>query len=278
MCDWCIVHGAGEKWYLQAKSYSLDMLDDPDRHLYMNEHFLRLEEKLGTVIPTVDWVMNHAPVVNRLFRRLLNGWINTWHGGQVIPVEDAKAVLRLADEHGGIARYSCICRRMLGGIRHEPMCLFFGVHFPWKAPLLNYVDFTPEFEPLSLQEAESFLDENYKHGLVNNLATLKTPFLMGICSCEYPTCIFMRLRRDWGIEKISQKSEYIICHDAGLCKDCGKCLERCQFKSLTYAPEIKKVTVDYGECFGCGVCRAVCPSGALRLLNRAESGKYRYSF
>ena len=37
MCDWCITHGAGEKWYLQAKNYSVTMLEDPDRFDWLDE-------------------------------------------------------------------------------------------------------------------------------------------------------------------------------------------------------------------------------------------------
>lgn len=271
MCDWCIAHGAGEKWYLRAKNYSQDMLKDKDRHFYMEEHHLRLETKLGTILPTVDWILDHVPIVSNLFRQILNGWVNTWHGGQIVPVEDARAVLRLADEHGGgIARYSCICRRMLGGQKHEPMCLFLGVNFPWRRPLSDYMDFTPEFEHLSLEQAEQFLEEGYRKGLVHNLATMKTPYLLAVCSCEYPTCIFMRLRREWGINKISQKSEYLVRIDPDLCTGCGLCVDRCQFGALTCAPLLEQITVDHSRCFGCGVCRSVCPTGAISLQPRGS--------
>jgi ferredoxin len=251
------------------------MLRDPDRQAFCEEYFLHLEEELGALLPTVDWVMNHVPVLRSLFRRILNGWVNTWHGGQVVPVEDAKATLRLADENGGIARYSCVCRRMLGGKRHEPMCLFYGVNFPWARPLSDFIDFTPEFEPLSLEEAEKFLDETDRQGLVHHLATLKTPFLLGICSCEYPTCIFMRARRDWGIQRISRKGEYLARVDTSSCNRCGKCLERCQFGALHYAPESDVVAVDYEKCFGCGVCRRACSTGAITLVGRETLPKYK---
>lgn len=274
MCDWCITHGAGEKWYLQAKNYSATMLEDPDRQTFFDEYFHKLEKELGILIPSVDWIMTHVPVVSDLFRRILGGWVNTWHGGQVVPLEDAKATLRLADANGGIARYSCICRRMLGGRRHEPMCLFFGVDFPWARPLSDYADFSPEFEPLSVEEADAFLEETDDLGLVHHVATLQTPFLLGICSCEYPTCIFMRLRRDWGIDRISQKGEYLARIDTALCNSCGKCLERCQFGAIYHAPELDAVAVNYERCFGCGVCRVGCSSGAISLAARESMPKF----
>lgn len=274
MCDWCIAHGAGEKWYLQAKNYSITMLEDPERQAFYEEYFHNLEEELGAILPAVDWVMTHVPVVRGLFRKILNGWINTWHGGQVVPVEDAKAALRLADENGGISRVSCICRRMLGGMRHEPMCIFFGVNFPWARPITDFVDFTPQFEPLSLQEADSFLDETEELGLVHHMATLKTPFLYGICNCEYPTCIFMRARRDWGIQRISQKGEYLARIDPDLCNECGNCLDRCQFGAIYHAPELNRFAVNYEMCFGCGACRATCPTGAIILMARESMPKY----
>jgi len=274
MCDWCVSHGAGEKWYLEAKNYSIKMLEDPGRQAFFNEYFLKLEKELGTIFPTVDWIMAHVPVMSSLFQRILNGWVNTWHGGQVVPLEDAKASLKLADENGGIARYSCICRRMLGGRRHEPMCLFFSVNFPWARPLTDYVDFTPEFERLTLAEAEHFLEETEEQGLVHHFATMRTPFLLGICNCEYPTCIFMRLRRDWGVQRISQKGEYLARIDSSLCNGCGKCLERCQFGAIRYAPQAETLAVDYGSCFGCGLCRADCAAAAITLIPRRSMPKY----
>jgi ferredoxin len=209
-----------------------------------------------------------------LFRRILNGWVNTWHGGQVVPLEDARAALRLADANGGIARYSCICRRMLGGRRHEPKCLFFGVNFPWAKPLTDYVDFTPEFEQLSLAEAEQFLEETEEQGLVHHLATMRTPFLLGMCNCEYPTCIFMRLRRDFGVQRISQKAEYLATVDPSLCNGCGKCQPRCQFGAIHYAGEVDAMHVHYDQCFGCGLCRADCATGAISLVPRAGMPRY----
>ncbi|MGA2151707.1 MAG: 4Fe-4S ferredoxin, partial [Geobacteraceae bacterium] len=35
MCEFCLKHGEGEKWYLQAKNYSEDMLSDLRRRRFI---------------------------------------------------------------------------------------------------------------------------------------------------------------------------------------------------------------------------------------------------
>ena len=41
MCEFCVKHGEGEKWYLQAKNYSDDLLSDIRRRRFIEESLLR---------------------------------------------------------------------------------------------------------------------------------------------------------------------------------------------------------------------------------------------
>ena len=43
MCEFCLKHGEGEKWYLQAKNYSDDLLSDVRRRRFVAE-FADLEK------------------------------------------------------------------------------------------------------------------------------------------------------------------------------------------------------------------------------------------
>ena len=43
MCEFCHKHGEGEKWYLQAKNYSEDLLSDLKRRKFIHDFFLHPE-------------------------------------------------------------------------------------------------------------------------------------------------------------------------------------------------------------------------------------------
>ena len=51
MCEFCTKHGEGEKWYLQAKNYSDDLLSDVRRRRFIEE-FVSEPDALATGCPT----------------------------------------------------------------------------------------------------------------------------------------------------------------------------------------------------------------------------------
>jgi len=55
-----------------------------------------------------------------------------------------------------------------------------------------------------------------------------------------------------------------------LCTGCRTCMRVCQFGALGYSAANKKIFIDQTACYGCGVCRAVCPNDAIQLKPRAE--------
>jgi Fe-S-cluster-containing hydrogenase component 2 len=43
----------------------------------------------------------------------------------------------------------------------------------------------------------------------------------------------------------------------------------CQFGAINYSAALEKTVIDLRRCYGCGICRAACPSGAIELKDRA---------
>lgn len=276
MCDFCFAHGDGQKWYLNARNYSQDMLRDEDRLRFLDEFTMELEADIFKLMPVVDRTI-HMPVIGNFIRRAANGWFTTWHSGQVVPLQDAKAILRLAGEAGGIARISCICRRVFKGLKNEPLCMAFGFSFPWGRPIDDYVkaDFTGKIEKLSIEEATHFIEDCDKKGYIHNIGTLKSPFLIAICACEYPVCAFMHMRKRFGIKNALRKAEYIAVLNPGKCNGCKRCETRCQFGAITFSPDTKKAAIHMDECFGCGLCETGCRENAIRLYPRADFERYK---
>lgn len=145
------------------------------------------------------------------------------------------------------------------------VCLFLGVKFPWRRPLPDYMDFTPEFEHLSLEQAEQFLEEGYQKGLMHNLATMKTPYSLAVCSCESHLHLHAPAR-GVGDQQDIQKSEYLISIDPDLSTGCRLCVDRCQ---PLLSPGIQKAGPDAqrqagsGRCpenaLECALCIRFCP-------------------
>lgn len=44
MCEFCLKHGEGKKWYLQASNYSDDLLSDIRRRRFIETFFTKGEE------------------------------------------------------------------------------------------------------------------------------------------------------------------------------------------------------------------------------------------
>jgi hypothetical protein len=47
MCEFCLKHGEGKKWYLQAKNYSDDLLSDVRRRRFIESFFTDTERLKG---------------------------------------------------------------------------------------------------------------------------------------------------------------------------------------------------------------------------------------
>jgi Pyruvate/2-oxoacid:ferredoxin oxidoreductase delta subunit len=47
-------------------------------------------------------------------------------------------------------------------------------------------------------------------------------------------------------------------------------MSQCQFGAQFYSSVLAKVYIDPARCFGCGVCRAVCPHAAIQIVPRQQ--------
>ncbi len=87
MCEFCLKHGEGKKWYLEAKNYSDDLASDVGsrqmitkffQHPDAASQFVESTERLQTLPKFVrDWLVY---LVTRKQKKV--------HYGQVVPIED----------------------------------------------------------------------------------------------------------------------------------------------------------------------------------------------
>jgi NAD-dependent dihydropyrimidine dehydrogenase PreA subunit len=272
-------HGAGGKWYMNARNYSNELADSIQAREYLTEQWKNFEQvyiRKVMGISSIDLGYKlQMPIIGKVLRWQVEKMIHSdakgrnptradGHFGQVIPLEDAKAILGNLAAEPIIENY-CMCRWMQRGIK-EACCINFG-------NLSGVIEKLPRFIPknnvykLDREEAIKRLEMHNRKGYVASVWFQPVPYINAICSCENPECGGMRLRNDFGLHTI-YKAEYVVQIDAEACKGCALCVAKCQFGALRFIPSLKRVMVDAEKCWGCGVCRHMCRQDALKIVPR----------
>jgi ferredoxin len=120
---------------------------------------------------------------------------------------------------------------------------------------------------VTLEQALDALRRSHEAGLVHITYTFQEkekPEV--ICSCCSCCCSSLSALVRFGIPNAVVASKYIASQNDETCINCGKCVDRCQFK----ARQLKngKLQFDENRCFGCGVCTTTCPTNSITLVPR----------
>jgi len=119
----------------------------------------------------------------------------------------------------------------------------------------------------TLKEATDALRRSLEAGLVHMAYVMKDddrPTV--ICSCCSCCCHTLSGLIRFGIAKHVITPDMISETDSTLCADCGACIERCQFRARKMVDG--RLTYNFDQCFGCGLCVSTCVQGAIRLRKR----------
>ncbi len=271
MCEYCLEHGEGQKWYLQAKNYSEDLLSDVRRRKYIEE-FLSDTDGLARSMTSLQRLEAAPRFIRGLMGRLVTRRMKRVHFGQVVPIEELETIFGFL---GSIVRVACLCRQVT--LQAEKRYCY-GVSLAPNggvlAEILRGLDGSflrgPEssgLEILQKDEALAFLRDHEREGLCHTIWTFRAPFIGGICNCDRSDCLAMRCTVTHGIP-VMFRAEYVAMVEPDLCVGCRECLRVCQFGALSYSAGTGKVTIDQRWCYGCGICRAMCGNSAIRLTDR----------
>ncbi len=274
-------HGAGGKWYMNARNYSKTLADSLNLQAYLEEQWKNFEQVYIRKIMGISSIglgyKLKMPIIGRVIRWSVERMIHSesknrkpvradGHFGQVIPIEEAKMIiLNLADEP--IIQNYCMCRMMQKDIK-DACCINFGV-------LSTVIEKLPRFIPknmktrLTREEAAEALEEQNRKGRVTTVWFQPVPYINAICSCETPQCGGLRLRMDFGLYTV-YKAEYVAEVNPDFCQGCKTCIAGCQFGAIRFSPTLGRVIIDQAKCFGCGLCRDNCPHDAIKLVPRDE--------
>ncbi len=123
---------------------------------------------------------------------------------------------------------------------------------------------------VNIQRALRTLKRAHETGLVHVTATIagkeRPEYVCSCCSC---CCHSLSGLIRFGIINAVTYSEYIASNNTQSCINCGKCVQRCQFKARTLQDGIMRF--DQTRCFGCGLCVTTCPSGSISLVSREKT-------
>jgi len=161
MCEFCIKHGEGQKWYLLMKNYSEELLHEGLSPKWKEEtQTANRVEWMDRFIE--DFCMPAITAVAKPMQAVLRSVHSTTllstaepsqefrteqskpiHFGQVVPIEDAAKILDLADS---ITRIPCGCRFLSIGKTDKRYC--FGIGFDTKKLIGKYPDAASSLEVL----------------------------------------------------------------------------------------------------------------------------------
>lgn len=268
MCQFCVQHGDGEKWYLQAANYAADLESDLARRGYIVSFISDFEDnrrKIRAGLAALRFVPR--PVADPI-RDYLSGRMQVSHFGQPVPIEECEKIITMATS---VVRIPCLCRGQRDA--EDGVCLVTTVR-PVDDVLAegwsSYEDGpdVSQFERLDHDDTLALLRECERRGLAHTIWTFKTPFIAAICNCDLPSgCMAMNLTLKHGV-KLMWKGEWVARLSEESCTSCGACVPACPFGALSRPSKGGPVVIAQEACWGCGTCRTSCANGALSLVER----------
>ncbi|PKM44552.1 MAG: 4Fe-4S ferredoxin [Firmicutes bacterium HGW-Firmicutes-8] len=262
MCEFCIRHGEGKKWYEVMSNYSQELYAQGNREGFMVHLLSDIHRDYAASAGKLDWVKRKLPLAYRFIRRVGTWKMKRDHFGQVVPLEDAEMIVDMVQS---VTRLPCVCRGATRGRREARYCLALGVDVAGVTG--GFSDLTASLEVLTPQQAKDLLREFDREGLIHSIWTFKTPFIGGICNCDQD-CLAYRTQVTADLMQVMFKGEYLAEIDPAQCTGCRSCLKLCQFGAIQYSALNSRCAVNPLKCYGCGVCRSACQKQAISLADR----------
>jgi len=265
MCEFCHQHGEGKKWYLQAKNYSQELWNEERRQM-TKEFFEKFEETAATTFGGLEQLKADPAALETMLPMVVAEQKKN-HWGQVVPIEEVEQILDMAVN---IVRVPCACRSATRGLYDARYCFGVATFKEGWADTLEYPDYSTDLEKLTAGEAKKAIQKLDRNGLVHTIWTFITPYIGGVCNCTATDCLAMkgRLRSGLPIAFPFFKAEHVAVIDLEDCSGCRDCLKNCNFGAISYSPSLHKCYINQFQCYGCGVCRAVCSKDAITLRDR----------
>ena len=173
MCEFCVQHGEGKKWYLLMKNYSEELFHQKKSDEFMREFFRKFAGDTDKILTELDSLRKGPNFVKRFMRNLVVRKQKKVHYGQIVPLEDIEKIVDLVKV---VVRLPCVCRKVTLG-KEVRYC--FGISAPVKGILDEFPDFTHDFEVLSQEQVKKAFREMDEQGLVTRSGLSRLPLSGG---------------------------------------------------------------------------------------------------
>ncbi len=268
MCDYCTKHGAGVRWYQNARNYSKELASSIHVRDFCESYFSRevaqgpdgftsLEERISH--PIKD---NEKEQVDKRYSKYLHH--------QVVTLNEAKQILEIAsrqtDEHErAVVRFPCICRHAAYGGDKDLRCFGIAFSYEYTRKFPRYLGGNHQY--MSAEEASNLLEEwKQKDTLVHAVSALGVPYIGMLCNCDMQVCRPYIHRQRLGISSPWHKGHFVASVDDTRCTGCRVCEELCPFQVMKVGSMNSIAFVKPEECHGCGVCSNHCEDNAIHLV------------
>ena len=261
MCEFCVQHGEGKKWYDNMANYSREVFLQVNSEEKLAHFLLHFGQSMKNGLQQASKWKKRLPVI---YDHLVYPWLTKRqkksHFGQILPIEDVEHIV---DQVRSIVRLPCICRKINTG--NDKRCCY-AVGLDMTHILKDQPDFC-EFDRINRETAKEEMRLLDQEGYTHSVWTFQTPFIGAICNCDQD-CMAYKVQYRFDLAQVMWKGEYVAAVDWDRCRGCRKCQKICFFEAIDFDRQQGKCRVDLNNCYGCGTCRAACQEDAISLLDR----------
>ncbi|MFW9792757.1 MAG: 4Fe-4S dicluster domain-containing protein [Candidatus Thorarchaeota archaeon] len=269
MCEYCVHHGSGKRWYQNARNYSKTLAMTELVEEFCNSYFAR-DIKPNSVDLKNQFKFDSADTFE-LERKKTDYRYRKFVHHQVVTTDEAVSILKLASLQTGeheraVVRIPCICRHVVSGADEGLHC--YGIAFTddYTRRFPKYLGGGHEY--LSADNAIHMLEDMVmQEPIVHAITALGVPYLGLLCNCDMKVCQPYLRRVSFGIDSPFHKGHYAATVDTQKCSGCGTCEASCPFKVASLNHDESTATIDSESCFGCGICISRCPEGAISFID-----------
>jgi len=266
MCEHCLKHGEGKKWYLNVKNYSEELF---------HSHKKSIEGVVfdgDTIFPHnlrgVNTYHQKYPFLKNYILRRTEKELKKLHFSQVITLEDVNEILHSIVR--SVVRFPCICRKMLYDKKDERLCYGIAINDNTSPAIYakQSLNYDCDLEVMTTQSAYEAIKDHQINGNVSTVWTFGMPFIGVICNCNLSDCVMLKIQAEHGTVRSVTRGEYVAQVDPDKCNGCKECLKVCNFGAISFSSTMNRARINQFQCWGCGICRLVCQKDAISLKDR----------
>ncbi|MDP2232333.1 MAG: 4Fe-4S ferredoxin, partial [Actinomycetota bacterium] len=111
MCKFCIQHGDGQRWYLNAENYVADLESDLVRREYLIGFVQGFQKMRGRARLATNLMGIVPQPLSSAVKKRIHRSQQDHHFGQPVPIEECERVFEMATS---IVQLPCVCRNAAG--------------------------------------------------------------------------------------------------------------------------------------------------------------------